>query len=303
MNTKPAKRMTMDIFANADDFGVAVRQAQYLSNSTLVPKDYQRNEGNCLIAIDVANRIHANPLMVMQNLYIVNGKPSWSSQWIIAMINASKQFAGKLQFDFGTDAEDGGMSCTAWAEDWNGNRVYGPKITMNMARAEGWTSKNASKWKSMPEVMMRYRAASFFGRLNCPDMIMGLYSEEESQDAFGSADFGVDNDTGEILVPAEEPAAAPSDTALVTSADRHALFALAKTAWENTDERNNNLKAMVNEMGYKTTSEMTKADYDIVYKRISDIIEANKTETAIYNEVEDAVVVEVEPAEAEPEQE
>jgi hypothetical protein len=51
---------------------------------------------------------------------------------------------------------------------------------MKMAKAEGWLNKNGSKWQTMPEVMIRYRAASFFGRLNCPDMIMGIYSKEEA---------------------------------------------------------------------------------------------------------------------------
>ena len=70
------------------------------------------------------------------------------------------------------------MECTAFTHDFTGHKVTGPTITMKMAKDEGWVDKNGSKWKTMPEVMIRYRAASF-GRLNCPDMIMGIYSREE----------------------------------------------------------------------------------------------------------------------------
>src|SRR5699024_11596437 len=116
-------------------------------------------------------------MMVMQNLYVVNGRPAWSSQYIIAMINNSKKYKTEVQFEF--EGKGDTMACTAFAEDYAGRVVKGPKITMTMAKAEGWVGKNGSKWKTMPEVMIRYRAASFFGRLNCPDLIMGLYSTDE----------------------------------------------------------------------------------------------------------------------------
>lgn len=54
---------------------------------------------------------------------------------------------------------------------------------MEMAVKEGWYQKNGSKWQSMPEQMLRYRAASFFGRIYAPDLLMGLKTQEEEQDA------------------------------------------------------------------------------------------------------------------------
>lgn len=151
----PATQNTgnLSVFSDAKSFEVALRMADCLSKSTVVPREYQGNNGNCMIAIEMASRINTSPMMVMQNLYIVNGRPAWSAQWIISMINSSRRYKTELQFDFGHDKDDGGLSCTAWAEDWNGHKVLGPKITMNMANAEGWTNKNGSKWKTMPEVM------------------------------------------------------------------------------------------------------------------------------------------------------
>lgn len=174
-----------EIWTNPDAFSTAARMASALSKSTIVPKEYQRNEGNCIIAIEMANRLKVSPMMVMQNLYIVNGRPAWSSQYIIAMINNSKKYKTEIKYKIEGEGDD--RSCMAYVEDYNGNIVEGPVISMKMAKDEGWSTKNGSKWKTMPDVMLRYRAASFFGRLNCPDMVMGMYSVEEVQDG-GFAD-------------------------------------------------------------------------------------------------------------------
>lgn len=169
-----------EIWTNPEAFSTAARMATALSKSTIVPKEYQRNEGNCIIAIEMANRLKVSPMMVMQNLYIVNGKPAWSSQYIIAMINNSKKY--KTEILYKLDGEGDSRSCMAYVEDYDGHIVEGPVITMQMAKEEGWSTKNGSKWRTMPDVMLRYRAASFFGRINCPDMIMGMYSVEEVQE-------------------------------------------------------------------------------------------------------------------------
>lgn len=175
----PVSLAAGNIFSSEKTFELAQRMAKALCSSTIVPKDYQgeKNFGNCLIALEMASRLNTSPLMVMQNLYVVNGRPAWSSQYIVAMINSSKKYQTELQYEIKGSGMN--MSCYAYADDYNGHRVTGPTITMELAKKEGWLDKTGSKWKTMPEVMIRYRAASFFGRLNCPDMIMGLYSSDE----------------------------------------------------------------------------------------------------------------------------
>ena len=166
-----------NIFTSSLAFNLAVRMSDAFSKSTIVPKDYQNNAPNCLIAIEQASRLKISPLMVMQNLYIVNGRPAWSSQFIISMINSSGKYKTELQFEL--TGEGDSLTCYAYTLDKNNRKVVGPTITMAIAQAEGWLNRNGSKWKTMPEVMIRYRAASFFGRLNCPDLIMGIYSTDE----------------------------------------------------------------------------------------------------------------------------
>lgn len=162
---------------NTEKFELVQRQAKALSLSTMIPKDYQNNIPNTLVALEMAQRIGASPLMVMQNLHIIHGRPSWSSTFVIAALNACGRFSA-MRFEM-----DGADKCRAVATERETNHVLeGPWVTMQMAKEEGWLSKAGSKWKTMPELMMRYRAAAFFGRLYAPEIMMGMHTEFEVQD-------------------------------------------------------------------------------------------------------------------------
>lgn len=168
------------VFVTSGAFEHGQRVAIMLSKSELIPKAFQNNVPNVMIALEMANRVGASPLMVMQNLYIVHGKPSWSSSFIIAALNASKKFS-PLRFDLAGEGADYG--CQAWAiELATSERLEGPRVTMGMADSEGWISKTGSKWKTMPDLMLRYRAATFFGRLYAPEILMGIQTQEEVHD-------------------------------------------------------------------------------------------------------------------------
>ena len=200
------------------------RVAKALCASTLVPAQYRaftevKDRGrvtghtpnpaglpNCVVALNMAQRMGADPLMVMQNLYVIEGRPSWSSQFIIAAINSCGRFS-PLRFEISEPgkAEEvsyqatvwkGGnrmeetrkvkvrhQTCRAWViEKETGDRLDGPTVSIQMAIDESWLTKNGSKWLTMPEVMLRYRAASFFGRLYAPELLMGLQTQEEVED-------------------------------------------------------------------------------------------------------------------------
>lgn len=166
------------VFSSSEAWGLATKMASSLAQSTIVPKEFQGNANNALIALELANRLQVSPLMVMQNLYVVYGRPAWSAQYMIAMINGSGKYDFELQYDEKTDKNGKPFSCQCWTEK-NGRKVSGPVIDMDMAKAEGWLDKTGSKWKTMPQMMLRYRAASFFGRMNCPELTMGIYTQEE----------------------------------------------------------------------------------------------------------------------------
>lgn len=166
-------------------FEVQQRMAQMYATSTIVPKTYSGNLGNCVIALDMAMRMQANPLMVMQNLYVVHGNPAFSSKFLIATINASGRFT-PLRYEFrGKEGTDGyACRCLAY-EAWDKEHkepLYGDWVSIDMAKKEGWFSKDGSKWQSMPNQMLRYRAAAFWQRVYCPEISMGLMTSEEAED-------------------------------------------------------------------------------------------------------------------------
>lgn len=174
----------MSVFGSTSNFETAQRMAKCLCSSQIVPKQYQGKDGfaNCLIALEMANRIGASPIMVMQNLYVVHGNPGWSSKFLIACLNSSNKFKSALRYEFkgkeGTDE----WACRAFATDSTGEVLYGTWISIGMAKAEKWFGKDGSKWQTMPEQMLRYRAAAFFQRAYAPEISMGMLTAEEVED-------------------------------------------------------------------------------------------------------------------------
>lgn len=176
------------IFSTISSFEDGQRIAKGLCSSDLVPQAYKNNIPNTMIALEMATRIGVSPFMVMQNLDIIQGKPSWRSSFIIAALNSCGRFK-LLKFEFiGVDPNADGYGCRAYTDDFEGNRITGPMVTWLMVKSEGWLSKTGSKWKTMPELMFQYRAASFFGRLYAPDILNGMQSVEEVKDVFNTID-------------------------------------------------------------------------------------------------------------------
>jgi hypothetical protein len=158
-----------------------VRLAKALSSSALVPKRYQNNVPDCMIAIGMAKRMQCEPLMVMQNLDVIQGKPSFSSTFLIALINSSGIITGPLAFDVKGQGDT--LECTAFGTcSKTGAILKSPKVTMQMAIAEGWAGKPGSKWKNMPELMIMYRSATFFSRLFASQITSGMHAFEELED-------------------------------------------------------------------------------------------------------------------------
>lgn len=174
--------MSNEITTNTDStaFELLQRQAKMLSTSTLIPKDFQGNMANCAIGLEIAARLKASPFMVIQNIDIIHGRPSFRAQFLIAMVNASGRFS-PLQFKF--EGEGQTRSCQAFAKSREtGELCEGPVVTWAMAKSEGWTEKSGSKWKTMPDLMFTYRAGAFFARIYAPDITLGMQTSEEIAD-------------------------------------------------------------------------------------------------------------------------
>lgn len=182
------KNVPINCFGTLAGFEAGQRIANMFSQSNLVPNNFKGDIGSCLIALNMANRMGADPLQVMQSLYIVHGKPSFSSAFLIACFNRCGRFSTIRYRMQGTKGKDN-WGCVAYSTELaTGELVEGVEVTIGMAKAEGWWSKKdrngneTSKWQTMPELMLRYRAATFLIRSVAPDIALGFPTTEEAID-------------------------------------------------------------------------------------------------------------------------
>jgi len=178
----------LQVFSGIAAFDAAQRMARALCSSTLVPRDYQGQQGlaNSLIALEIAARMRLSPLVVMQNMTPIHGRPTWSSKFLIATVNASGRFS-PLRFVF--DDKENPSRCHAVATDKaTGEVLEGETITLELARKEGWWSRKdrngneTSKWQTITGQMLRYRAAAWWANVYCPEIALGLITQEEALD-------------------------------------------------------------------------------------------------------------------------
>lgn len=160
----------------------ATRSAQLLAKSDILPVKYQNNPANCLIAYDMALQMNMNPLTVMQNLDIINGKPSWSSKFTRALLEQSPKWSNVELIEVGNRQDRTWGYFVQAVKNETGKTVKGVTVTVEMAQLEGWVNKTGSKWKSMPELMLKYRAIAFFARVEDPSILYGLHTSDEMED-------------------------------------------------------------------------------------------------------------------------
>lgn len=185
------------MFFNVAKFEHAQRIADMFAKSTMVPEQFRGNVGNCMIALNYAARLNADPFMIMQTLYVVKGRPGIEGKLVKALIDQSDLFSTPLDFQWlddkdreiaeqevAADANRAEYGCRAYATHAASGKVLrGPKITWKLVKAEGWYGKPESKWKTIPEIMFAYRAASWFANRHCPGLKLGMMTTEEIVDA------------------------------------------------------------------------------------------------------------------------
>lgn len=211
-------------FNSQQGFELMQRGAKLLAASTLVPTTYQNNLPNCVIALNMASRLGADPLLVMQNLYVVHGRPAWSAQFLIATFNQCGRFSAIRYRWSGTEGKDD-WSCQAYAtERSSGEVITGPVISIALAKKEGWYAKSGSKWQSIPQLMLMYRAAAWLVRTHAPELSMGLRTADEEGDIIdaergGDGSYAVDMESirGANPLEAEQSAEAPGRAAAPTT--------------------------------------------------------------------------------------
>ena len=160
------------------DFAAVSAAAEQIAKSTIIPKNFRGDVGGVLIAMEYANRLNMPLLAIMQTMYIIYGKPAFESKFVIAAINASGKFESPLMFKY----NESKTSCYAYSFH-RGEVLNGVTVSLEMAKKEGWYDKEGSKWKTMPELMLMYRAASFWANMYAPDIKMGMTTIDEIRDS------------------------------------------------------------------------------------------------------------------------
>lgn len=186
--TDSAKNVGLNVWNDKEQFNQTLRAAQMLSQTSIIPQPYQGKPQDCFVALEMANRMGLSPMVVMQNMYVVKGKPSWAGQACITLINSCGKYKDVHPVytgERGTDTRGCYFSAVRVSD---GEKVEGTEVTIQMAKAEGWTSN--SKWRNMPEQMLAYRAAAFFARIHCPEALMGAQTVEEVQDVTAASSSG-----------------------------------------------------------------------------------------------------------------
>lgn len=178
----PARPMGGGMLTAFRDLEQMFRVSDYLAKSPIVPKAFAGQPGSVMIALNMAQRLRMDPFMVMQNIVVVNGNAGMSGKFAIALLNRSPKYA-RIEYRYcnGRDFM-GGMQVIGHRADDPEDRTpdVGTAVTPQMVEAEGW-GRNP-KWRSMPEQMYRYRAASFFARAFVPEELMGMQTAEELED-------------------------------------------------------------------------------------------------------------------------
>lgn len=221
-------------FFDPVQFDTMQRVCKLFASSELVPDMYKASDknpmdkamANCMIAIEIAQRIGASPLMVMQNMVPIYGKPSWSSKFLVATVNTCGRF-NPLQYRFTEKGMLGMVDYTDYVWDnatrskravlkqFDGKKIMdiecvayttakgsdkvleSSPVSVRLAIQEGWYTKNGSKWQTMTRQMLMYRAASFWTSVYAPELSMGMKTVEEYQDI-------QDVDYQGIITPEEE---------------------------------------------------------------------------------------------------
>lgn len=163
-----------------DDYRQLYKVGAAWSKAGNIPDIYKNKPYDCMVAVEMAVRMGVSPLMVMQSMYVVKGKPSWSGQACFSFIDASPKFKNAHHVYVGTPGELNYGCYVSAIRVYDETEVNGVCVTLGMARAEGWT-KN-SKWVNMPNLMLAYRASAFFARVHCPSVLMGISVEGEIED-------------------------------------------------------------------------------------------------------------------------
>jgi hypothetical protein len=153
----------------------AMEYAQIIANSTMVPKNYQGKPGDILVAVQMGAELGLKPIQALQNIAVINGRPSVYGDALLALVQAHPSFEDvKEAFDEKTN--------TAFCSVKRKNQdEYTVSFSSEDAKKAGIWGK-AGPWSQYPKRMLQMRARSFALRDKFADALSGLIMAEEARD-------------------------------------------------------------------------------------------------------------------------
>lgn len=194
ITAKPEKSATFDL--SPRNFEEAWRMAEILANSDMVPKDFKNKPENCLIAMQWGVEVGLKAMQALQNIAVINGRPSMWGDAVIALARNSPMCEYISE-------EDDGRTATCRVKR-RGEEEQFRTFSIEDAKAAGLAGKQGP-WTQYPKRMRQLRARAFAIRDVFPDVLRGLAVAEESMD------LPVPRDTG--MVPVMPPKTAGADAA------------------------------------------------------------------------------------------
>lgn len=163
------------------DLDEAMRFADMLAGSSIVPKDYIGKPGNCLVAIQWGMELGLQPMQAMQSIAVINGRPSLWGDAMLALVKAHPAF------EWIKEECDGNVAtCTIKRR---GEPEVVQSFSLEEAKRAGLTGK-PGPWAQYPKRMLQMRARGFALRDAFPDALRGVVSAEEARDTPTERDMG-----------------------------------------------------------------------------------------------------------------
>ena len=217
ITTATAAPGALAFLSDSSAFDHLWRVAQAFSRSGMVPAHFQAKPESCMVALMYAQQLGESPMVMFQEVSIINGRPNTSARYAISRANRSGLLAGPITWT--SKGAGDTLEVTATATLWETQEQVTATVTMQEAAADGWTRN--PKYRSIPEQMLRWRAATRLINLYLPEVLFGLGVREEAETRIQRAAVSEVETTGDpiadlnrqIAAAAEAPAEPPAETA------------------------------------------------------------------------------------------
>lgn len=194
-----SKREILSPWSSFAAFADLMKIAEIMCKSTFIPEQFRNKPEDFLVAMQLGNRIGADPMAILQHTYVVHGNPGIEGKFIAAIINSCGRYSGvryeftnhgkkkvvaryleydqRLKKNIGKtkEIEIENIECFAYSTELSsGDRIDGTPISIETAALSGWYLKKDSPWRMNPRQMLMYRSATYFGRAYCPELLIGM---------------------------------------------------------------------------------------------------------------------------------